>query len=153
MLNLAHDEMDYIVGGIAPSIGRIPVGEIARAMKGKTILNNINIANSSVGLVNTGDLARIDAAITLTKSTDVEAIGAQLQKLTQAILDSKDMGKAQTAQMLDLVQSLADQVVRERKRSVIGALLKSIEDRAQGLAAIVTIVEGLSSAIKILFGP
>lgn len=152
MLNHALDEMDTIMGGLVQVGGRVPVGEIARAMKGKTILNNINIANSSVGLINTGDLARIDAAITLTKSTDVESIGAQLQRLTQAVLDTSDLGNSQRAEMLDLVQSLAEQVVRERKPSVIGALLKSIEDRAQGLAALVTIVEGLSTAIKNLFG-
>ena len=121
-------------------------------MKGKTVLNNINIANSTVGLVNTGDLARIDAAITLTKSTDVELIGEQLRRLTQAILDSNGVEKAQRSEMLDLVQSLAEQIVRERKPSVVRALLKSIEDRAQGVAALVTIVDGLSKALSSLLG-
>jgi hypothetical protein len=151
MMNMALDDMDAVAGFLTVG-GRIPVREIALAMKGRTVLNNIHIANSNVGVVNTGDLARIDAAITMTKHTDVEAVGAHIQRLTQAILDAAALDQVNKQEMLDVVQTLADQVVRERKPSVIKALVKSLEDRAQGVAALVTIVEGLSKAITNLFG-
>jgi hypothetical protein len=152
MMNMAMDDMDAAVGFSAGG-GRVPIREIALAMTGKTVLNNINITNSSVGVVNTGDLARIDAAITITKHTDVEAVGAHIQRLTQAIIDASQLDAANKREMLDLVQSLADQVIRERKSSVIKALLKSIEERAQGVAAILEIVQGLAAAVRGVFGP
>jgi hypothetical protein len=128
------------------------VKEIAAALKGKSVLNNIHITNTSVGVLNTGDLARIDALITLTKNTDVETIGTQLQNLTQSIVDSPDLDDAQKKELLDLVQALAEQVVGPRRPSVIKSLLTSIEDRAKGMAAIFSVVQVLSAAVRGLFG-
>jgi hypothetical protein len=151
MMNAALDDMDAAVGMTLPG-GRVPVTAIALAMKGKSVLNNIQITNSNVGMLNTGDLARIDAVITLTKNTDVETIGSQIQKLTQSIVNAADVAPAHKKEMLDLVQTLGEQVVGPRKPSVIKALLISIEDRAKGAAAIFSVVQGLSAAIKSLFG-
>jgi hypothetical protein len=151
MLNLSLDEMDAVVG-LPLAGGRVPVAALAQAMRGRTVLNNIHVTNSTVGVLNTGDLARIDAAITLTKNTEVESIGVQLQKLTQAIVDTSDLDEARKKEMLDLVQSLAEQVVGPQKPSVMKALLKSIEERAQGVAAIFGVLDGLSAAFKLLFG-
>jgi hypothetical protein len=154
MLNLAMGEMDAVgeLFGVPASSRLIPVAAIAQSMRGKTVLNNISINNSTVGLVNTGDLAKIDAAITLTRDTDAEAIGAQIQKLTQAIIDSGELTPDQKKEMLDLVQALADQVVRERKPSVMNALLTAIKERTEGAANIVTVVQGLAELIRGLFG-
>jgi|SRR5688572_29938769 hypothetical protein len=152
MLNLSLDEMDAAVGGICPSSGRVPVDAIARVMMGNGTLNNIHVTNSNVGLLNTGNVRKIDAAITIAQGTDADQIAHQLRQLTQAILDVKGLESSRKDSLLELVQSLSDQIVRERKQSVIMALLKSIEDRAQGLAAISTIVEGLTAAIRNLFG-
>jgi len=119
---------------------------------GNGTLNNIHVTNSNVGLLNTGNVRKIDAAITIAQGTDADQIAHQLRQLTQAILDVKGLESSRKDSLLELVQSLSDQIVRERKQSVIMALLKSIEDRAQGLAAISTIVEGLTAAIRNLFG-
>jgi hypothetical protein len=151
MMNLALDDMDAVVGMALPG-GRIPVTEIVQAMKGRAVLNNIRVTNSNVGVLNTGDLARIDAVITLTRSTDVEAIGAQLQRLTQTVVDSADIDPNCKKEMLGLIQSLAEQVVGPRKPSVIKALLQSIEERAKGIAAIFSVFQSLATAIKQLFG-
>ena len=151
MANQALDDMDAVVG-MRLSGGRMPVKEIALAMTEKSVLNNIHITNSSVGVLNTGDLARIDAVITLTKSTDVETIGTQLKMLTQSIVDSPDLNQAQKKEMLDLVETLGEQVVGPRKPSVIKTLLQSIEDRAKGIAAIFSVAQSLTAAIRGLFG-
>lgn len=151
MANQALDDMDAVVG-MRLSGERIPVKEIALAMTEKSVLNNIHITNSSVGVLNTGDLARIDAVITLTKSTDVETIGTQLKMLTQSIVDSPDLNQAQKKEMLDLVETLGEQVVGPRKPSVIKTLLQSIEERAKGIAAIFSVALSLTAAIRGLFG-
>jgi hypothetical protein len=144
MLNLAQDEMDAVLG-IPSGGGRVPITPLARALQGQRKLNNIHITNSTVGLLNTGDLARIDAAITATMGSDAELIGAQITALTQAIIDTHDLAQTQKEELLDLVESLAEQIVGQRKPTVIRTLLKSIEDRAQGVAALLAIVQTLET--------
>jgi hypothetical protein len=65
MLNHASDSMDNMLGGLGPPSPRIPVEAIARAASMARTYNNISISNSNVGVVNTENLARIDAAITI----------------------------------------------------------------------------------------
>lgn len=151
MMNQSLDDMDEI-SGISSSGGRIPVSEIARAMQRKQTYNNINITNSQVGVVNTGDLAKIDAAITITTGSDTAIIGQKLKALTQAVVDANEMNAAAKNEMVELLQSLSDQIVGGRRRSVIVSLLKSIEDRAKGINAIVQLAASLKSAILALFG-
>src|ERR1700680_2785548 len=102
MMNQSMDDMDEI-SGIRLGGGRIPVAEMAKAMQKRPVYNNIKISNSTVGVLNTGDLARIDAVITLTKHTDVEGVGEQLKGLTQAIIDSKEFDDAAKKEMIDLI--------------------------------------------------
>jgi hypothetical protein len=154
MMNQAADDMD-MVAGFSVGGGRIPVADMARAMQGPATYNNFRISNSTVGVLNTGDLARIDAVITLTKDTDAEAVGQQLRMLTEAVANSREMENSVKKEMIDLVQALADQVVGargERKPSVVLALLKSIEERAVGFVAISQVVSMLVSAISAVFG-
>lgn len=154
MANQAMDDME-MVSGISLGGGRIPVAQMARAIQKGAVYNNIRISNSTVGVLNTGDLARIDAVITLTKDTDVEGVGQQVKSLVQTVIDSNELNNASKKEFIDLIQALADQVVGargERKPSVIMALLRSVEERAKGLVAISQVVAGLAQAIHRVFG-
>jgi hypothetical protein len=74
--------------------GRIPVVALANAVaKGSSVSNHINISNSNVGVVNTGDLARINAAITISQKSDVAGVGLQIKALTEEIIKSKEASK------------------------------------------------------------
>jgi hypothetical protein len=64
MLNQAQDDLDFIMP-VAPTKGRIPVEAMARAMQRGSVLNNITVTNSNVGVLSTGDLNRIDAYISM----------------------------------------------------------------------------------------
>jgi hypothetical protein len=154
MINQSMDDMDMI-SGISLGGGRIPVAALAGAMNRGSTYNNISINNSTVGVLNTGDLARIDAVITLTKDTDVEPIGEAIKALTQAIIDSKDVDGKAKKEIIDLVQSLAEQVVGsqgQRKPSVISTLLRGIEERAKGYVAISAVVKQLVEIATDIFG-
>ncbi|HEX8166547.1 MAG TPA: hypothetical protein VF601_12260 [Beijerinckiaceae bacterium] len=151
MMNQAMDHMDMVVG-IGPTGGRIPVAEMAMGMQKRGTFNNITIANSQVGVVSTGDLAKIDAAITLTRGSDAELVGQQIKLLTQAILDTRDMAASTRQELLDLVQSLAEQIVAQRKPSVVKALLGSISEKAGGFASLAKIAADLASVVGKLFG-
>lgn len=115
-------------------------------------MNNITISNSNVGVLNTGDLAKIDAAITILKGTDADAIGVLIRDLSQAIIVATEMQSMQKKELLDLLQAVSDQVIRERKPSVLKSLLKSLEECAQGAASIIQIIEALKASVDSLLG-
>jgi hypothetical protein len=152
MLNQANADMDawYPVGTMSRMI---PVAEIAKAMSKATVFNNIHVSNSNVGVLNTGDLARIDAYVTATGGTEVEPIGQKIAALTQAIVDAQEVDDATRKDLIELVQGLSQQLVGERKQSVMKAILTMIEERAKGAAAVVTLAKSLGPMIASLFGP
>jgi hypothetical protein len=154
LANQALDEMDMALG-MRTTGGRIPVAELAGAMRGKSSFNNITINNSQVGVVSTGDLARIDAVITLTKGTDAEEIGHLIRDLTQAVIDEATLSGAQRSDIVDLLQALSEEVVGAQGRSkppVIKTLAGEIRSRTHDIAALSSIASALLAAVERLFG-
>jgi hypothetical protein len=151
MTNQALDDMDAMVG-FGRSGGRIPVAAIAQAFRRGSVYNSINVNNSQVGLINTGDLAKIDAAITLTAGSDADAVGRDLKALAEAIIEAKNIEAETKKELIELLQGISEQVVSGRKKSVVGSLLKAVEERAKGLNAIVQLVSSLRAGIAQLFG-
>jgi hypothetical protein len=153
LANKAADDLDMIAG-MKITGGRVPVAALAMAARGadRNVYNNIKINNSTIGIINTGDLAKIDAVITLTKETDIEQIGQKLMELTQAILDSKENQDIEKQELIDLVRSIAEQVQSGRKKSVILSLFKGIEERIQTISAAIPIYQTMKPLIEALFG-
>jgi hypothetical protein len=151
MMNQALDQMD-LVTGIPLGGGRIPVAALAGVMNKGSTYNNISISNSTVGAINTGDLAKIDAVITLAKDTDVEPIGDAIKALTQAIIDAREIDKSARQELIDLVQTIAEQVVGARKKPVLFSLLRGLEERAKGYIAISEAAQSLISIVTKFLG-
>jgi hypothetical protein len=151
MMNHAMDEMDSITG-LGQLGGRIPVAALAGAMSNKSTNNHINISNSTVGVINTGDLAKIDAVITLTKDSDVDSIGVAIKTLTQTIVDSKEADRATKQDLIELVQAIGEQIVGQRKKSILLSLFKGLEERAKGYVGITTAAQSLILIAKSLLG-
>lgn len=151
MANQALDDMDMVTG-MRTTGGRVPVAALAMAARGsdRNVYNNIKINQSTVGILNTGDLAKIDAVITLSKETDIEQIGMQLKELTQAIVDSKENSDNEKQELIDLVRSIAEQIQSSRKKSVIISLLKGFEARIQTVSAAIPIYEKMKPMIQAL---
>jgi hypothetical protein len=147
MINEANHQMD-LIAPFGPPHKPIPVAEIARAMTQASTFNNINITNSKVGVVNTGDLVRINAAIEITKGKPTEEFGARLKDLTEAITNSAE-GNDETKKVLaELTKAIADQVLIERSPSgaVIGALFDRLVSASTGLTTILAAAEQLKHA-------
>ena len=76
MINHAEQSMAAQVGMNLSPHELIPVAAIAAAAAARnTRMTNINITGAQVGVLNTGDLAKIDAAVTITKGSDAEELG------------------------------------------------------------------------------
>lgn len=147
MMNQALDDMDMTMGFRA-SGGRMPVQALARAMQRSHTLNNIMVSHSQIGVLNTGSIERIDAAITLSKGSDVENIGSLINELTQSVIQSNELLTAQQNEIIDLTETLAQEVVGKRKPATISAVMKAITEKVSGVAALARAAENLWEAIK-----
>lgn len=151
MMNQALDDMDEI-SGIPSAGGRIPVIALAKAIQKHHVYNNISVTNSSVGVINTGDLAKIDAAITIAQGSDISAIGQQLKTLVQAVIDGNELVPSAKQEIIEMIETLSEQIVGSRKKSVIVTLLKSIEDRAKGANSIIQLIGTLTNLVRGVLG-
>ncbi|MDW3118980.1 MAG: hypothetical protein R8G60_15280 [Roseovarius pacificus] len=151
MVNHALDEIDMVTG-FRSMEGRLPVQEIARAMQKGHTLNNFNISQSQIGVLNTGSIERIDAAITLSRGSDTELIGEALKDLTAAVISSEELNQEDKNDVLDLTETLADEVVGKRKPATINAVMKEITKKVMGAATLVRAAEKLRDVLETLLG-
>jgi hypothetical protein len=148
MMNHASESMDSMLGGLGGPSPRIPVEAIARSASMAATYNNINISNSNVGVVNTGNLARIDAAITMSKGTEAEEFGARLKDLTQAILSEADTSKELKQQLVEITQAISDQAIGSKRPSkvVVATLFAHLKELAGDVSILAGAVEKLHEA-------
>lgn len=146
MLNQSMDAMDNVAPW-GPRSERIPVAEIARAASASKTYNNISIANSNVGVVNTGNLAKIDAAITISTGNDQEEFGARLKDLTEAIVNEASVSAELKQQLVEVVQAISDQVISKRpSKVVISTLFGRLKEMASNSTVIIVAAEKLQAA-------
>ncbi len=68
-MNWLGDFMEYTVG-LSPNPLRYDVTRVISTIKtGDFVLNNINVDRSSIGVINTGNVEKIDSAITVMKNS------------------------------------------------------------------------------------
>lgn len=147
--NQALDDMDA-VSGINLGGGRFPVAALAMAIRGPVTQNNITISGSSVGVINTGDLAKINAVITITEGSDAEPLGLAIQQLTQAVLDSNQVASETKRELVDLISALSEQVTQRRSKSVMAMILKGIDERVKSVNAIWSLYDHVAKLVESL---
>lgn len=130
LMNQAMDQID-MVSGIPSSDGRIPIYSLARAIQGSVTLNNLTISQSQVGVLNTGSIEKIDAAITPSRGSDAEEISQEIKALTEAIAASEELDAAQKNEVLELTESLAEEIVGRQKKATMAAVLQGITDKVR----------------------
>jgi hypothetical protein len=145
MMNHASESMDAMLGGLGGPSPRIPVEAIARTASMATTYNNISISNSNVGVVNTDNLARIDAAITMSQGTETEEFGARLKDLTEAVLSDAAISRDLKQQMIEVTQAISDQAIGSKKPSAI--VVSTLFGQLKQLAGDVTIIAGAAEKL------
>lgn len=116
--------------------------------------HNINITNSTVGVVNTGDLAQISAMIEITKGKPTEEFGTKLKALIESIANEKGGDDATKKALAELTKTIGDQVLVERKPSstVVEALFEKLVSMSSGLTTILAAAEQLRAAWQHIAG-
>ncbi|SIP93611.1 hypothetical protein SAMN05880561_101315 [Rhizobium sp. RU33A] len=146
MLNQAMDDMDAVMP-LGGTVGRIPVADIAKATSSFRTYNNIHVTNSNVGVINTGNLAKIDAAITMSVGTDAEEFGARLKDLTDAVLQEASVDDDAKRQIVEVIDAIAQQAsAKQPSATVIGTLFSGLRTLSSTAVEIATAVEKLYDA-------
>lgn len=142
MMNVAMDNLD-LTTGFSLTGDRMPVNALARALQGGHTLNNFNISESQIGVLNTGSINRIDAAITLSKGSDAELVGDQIKELTDAVVASAELTDEQKQAVLELTETLASEVVGKRKPATIRAIFNGIRGEVKDAGAVAAAAQKL----------
>lgn len=154
MLNNASHDLEMRLGGIGTPHKPIPVAEIARAMSGANTFNNIRISNSTIGAVNTGNFARINAAIEITKGQPTEEFGAKLKVLIEAVADSDEVDAKTRDNLTGFIRTIADQVLVERSsnKDIVSTLFERLVSLSSGTTKILAAAEQLRAAWHAIVG-
>lgn len=151
--NQAADDMDSMIGMGIRTGGRIPVEALARAASMSRTYNNIRIANSNVGVINTGNLARIDAAITISQGTETAEFGARLKDLVEAIANNQEATNEQKKELVEVATAISDQAISKTpSKTVVKALFGELVSLSSGLSTIAGAVKSLKSVWDSLAG-
>jgi len=91
--------------------------------------NNINVSNSIIGTINTGNVRSIDVSLSVIREQgDDEAVGA-IKNLTEAVLQSNELIVDQKNEILEQLAFVTDQLSQpkeKRQRSLIKPILTGI---------------------------
>lgn len=151
-MNFAASQMEAVLGtpGTMP---RYPERQI-RIIKGGPV-TNINVTNSSIGVLNTGNLEIVDSAITiLNGSQETKSIADALSRLTNAITASDNLSvdkKNEALETLSVVAAEATASKEKRKGSVVKQLLHHIPSIIETSAAAMEIWEKVGPSILSFF--
>jgi len=138
-VNFLSDEMDYIVG-LPRSGARFP--ERKTVTLGNVTLHNINVNNSTVGVINSANVGTIDVAVTILKQSGDPQLAEALRNLSEAIIASNEIqtdAKNQALEILSVLSTEATAPKERRHNTVVAALTSRLQELlgvAQGLTVL-----------------
>jgi hypothetical protein len=131
MMNLAMDEMDAAVGfpGSSP---RIELPQTSTIIHGGDMnIHNINVTDSVVGAINTGNVKTIDVSIDHLKQSNNEDVAEALRQMTEAILGEPSLNDSGKNEMIDQITYLATQAQigeQDRQKGTIKAVFGNLKE-------------------------
>lgn len=151
MINRAEQDIAAVVGMPVPQQDLIPVAAIANATTRISRMTNITVTGSQIGVLNAGDLAKIDAVVTITKGSDAEQLGLAIKALTEAVIQTQDIAADTKKEIGELLAALTEQISGKRSKSVAMQVLKGVEERTKGINAVWSLVEHVGTLLSDLF--
>jgi hypothetical protein len=126
-INYLSDYMDSIVG-VSAGAPRFP--ERKSVHVGGVSLNNIRVDNSTIGVINTGNMETVDLSVSALAQEGQADLAAALTNLTNAVLSNNDIHidiKNQIVEILSIISSEATAPPEKRRNSVAETLLSHLE--------------------------
>jgi len=137
LLNFASAELDMAAGlpGFTP---RFPPRPRPVVITGNTVLNNIKIANSQIGIVNTGTIGTIDNAVGLIRESGNQDVAKMLATMTEALANDAAIDRRTRDEALELLSAVATEAAtpkEARRVTVARALLVDLSQILGGAGA------------------
>ena len=149
----ATAQMESVMG-ISGVLPRYPERQVKIIKGGSVSLHNINITNSSIGVLNTGNLEMVDSAITVLKNDQATyEIAKAISNLTNAIASSNlpAANKNEAIEILSVVASEATAPDGKRKVSVVKQLLAHFPTVIQTAASVIQIWQAVEPTLTKFF--
>lgn len=115
-------------------------------------LHSINVTNSNVGVVNSGDLQQVDTAVSLISSSGDAQLASALKRLTEAVAASTSLDDVQKHEAIELLGAIASEATPPRSRrrvAVARPLLSRLREVLSVSAEVATVAQ---VALPILAG-
>lgn len=146
--NFWADQMEAVTG----IYGVTPRYQITQPVlhDGPMTLHNIKIDNSVVGAINTGEVKRIDVALSHIKIEGNAPLQQALSSFTEAVIACQDLAANQKNEILEQLAVIAEQTAQpktQRKPAVVKALLASVKDAVSTISALSTLWHQVHPAI------
>jgi hypothetical protein len=121
---------------------------------GGTVLNNINLKDSAVGVLNTGSIQSIDAAVTVMNRRGDQVAAAAIARMVEAIASETNLDdkvKADTLEKLSIVASEATLPKEKRRGGAIRSLLVDVSQVVGGVAGLAQLWQTYGPLIEEIF--
>lgn len=150
--NMALDEIDAIL-----PFGRLPGRFIIprRVRIEGPAMTNIRISNSTIGVVNTGTVNRIDASVNTIRQAGYEEIARAITALTEGVANTKEMSDEARQTSLEALSAIAQEAGSEpgeRRNSVVKTMIGSLATSLQTVAATADLWQTVGPTITAFFG-
>ncbi len=145
MANHAMDQMDDVSG--LQSGGRIVLPPIPQP---PFTLNNIKLANSVVGVINTGTVKTIDVNLTHLHNAGNDRARDALAELTEMIMSSDTLDPKHKDEMAEQVAFLSEQAVAAAQNRKPGVITATLDALSRSAGAVNTIAGAWNTAEPIL---
>jgi len=153
LLNQLSAAFDAVSGipGLAP---RVPIPQMQPIPTSDMTINNINVDNSVIGVLNTGNIEKVDTAVTVLKQSGEDSAATAIAKLTEAVANAADVNNDTKNEILEVLGAIATEATapkHQRRGAVIRPLLTQLATWFSGLAGLDQLWEQYSPMIESLF--
>jgi hypothetical protein len=138
--------------GLPGLLPRFPERRVVKT--GDITLNNIKIDNSTVGVVNTGNIETVDAAVTSLKQSENPSVSAALLAVAEAVLTSTQINtelKNHIVEILSVVATEATAPKERRRNTAMRPLLSELATLLSGIGSLSQLWDRYKSVFESLF--
>ena len=150
-VEMALDDMEMVAGVRLPGRRR-PAPPVVLS---GTTFHNINIKNSNMGVVNTGELHQVDTAVSVIGNQGEPQLAGALKALTEAVVASTAMDAAARQETIELLSALGSEATvqkAQRRAGVARPLLGRLRELLSVAADLSSVAQAAVPIIAAAFG-
>lgn len=147
-MNFLLDHMDEMVGIPSHARFRTPAPIIH---KGDTVVNQLNIDGSTIGILNTGTIENLDSTISMIEKAGNAEVAKVIKEFTETVSKNIEITNEAKKEIIEQLSFLATQIrtpQSNRSSSVIKTVFKNIGSVVSISAALVELWGKLEPMIK-----